>query len=60
MSTPDFTKIDYRSSSAKPVDYATWKAKIEAETGKRVEDLVWKTMGSSKSNPSTLTTTRKT
>jgi len=40
---PNFT--DKSLGTAKPTaDYRTWKTRIEAETGRKVEDMIWNTM----------------
>lgn len=43
MKKPDFKKIDLNLKENK-VSYGEWKAKIEKETGKPVEQFVWETM----------------
>jgi methylmalonyl-CoA mutase len=40
---PDFTQAKY-NTYCPTSSYEEWKQKIEAETGKNVEDLVWQTM----------------
>jgi len=40
---PNFAKIDLGSTKPE-VDYKTWKARVEKETGRNIEDLVFKTM----------------
>ncbi len=40
---PDFTRIDHRGAPGAS-GYAEWKARLEAATGRRAEDLVWDTM----------------
>lgn len=43
MKTPDFTKIPLQPNG-KTVDYRTWAARVQAETGVSAEDLVWRTV----------------
>lgn len=43
MQFPDFSKVGL-ATEASPESYDDWKAQIEAQTGKKVEDLVWETM----------------
>ncbi|MDM8527633.1 methylmalonyl-CoA mutase [Anaerolineales bacterium HSG24] len=41
---PDFTAINYDDITFPPVNYETWRQKVEQETGQSVNELVWKTM----------------
>ncbi len=41
--TPDFTKIDYKTTAAKS-DPAAWEEQAQKETGHTLEDLAWRTM----------------
>lgn len=43
MNAPDFTKIALRPSGRK-MDYASWAAKVQAETGLSPEELAWRTV----------------
>jgi len=43
MSAPDFTTLDYQPLKT-PLSYDEWKNKLEKETGKKAEELVWDTM----------------
>ncbi len=43
MKKPEFKNIDLNLASKK-VSYDEWKTRFEAETGKKVEDVVWETM----------------
>jgi methylmalonyl-CoA mutase len=43
MTFPDFSKVNL-ATEASPESYDDWKAQIEAQTGKKAEDLVWETM----------------
>jgi methylmalonyl-CoA mutase len=39
----DFTKVAFEAAPA-PETYAEWKARLEAEAGRPLDELVWKTM----------------
>ena len=43
MTKPDFTKIDLNLASPE-VTYDEWKSKLEKESGKSLEELIWHTM----------------
>lgn len=43
MTFPDFTKIPL-STGASPESYDEWKARLENETGRPIEDQIWETM----------------
>ncbi|MDR1192055.1 MAG: methylmalonyl-CoA mutase family protein, partial [Verrucomicrobiales bacterium] len=43
MSTVDFTKIDYQQAEPQ-VSYAQWREKFEAETGRKLDEVLWRTM----------------
>ncbi len=41
--TPDFTTLEYDSNVPAP-SFAQWRERVEQETGKSIEELVWNTM----------------
>ncbi len=41
---PDFTKLNYDSFEFPAATYEQWRAQIENETGKNLDDLLWETM----------------
>ncbi len=41
--TPDFTTLEYDSNIPAP-SFAQWRERVEQETGKSIEELVWNTM----------------
>ncbi|MDR1145830.1 MAG: methylmalonyl-CoA mutase [Verrucomicrobiales bacterium] len=43
MSTVDFTKIDYQQAEPQ-ISYAEWREKFEAETGRKLDEVLWHTM----------------
>ena len=43
MQLPDFSTIDYQPQIA-PLSFDEWKARVEAETGKSFDELLWHTM----------------
>ncbi|HNY30252.1 MAG TPA: methylmalonyl-CoA mutase [Fibrobacteria bacterium] len=40
----DFTKLSYKKDAPAKVDFDSWKASVEAKTGKKLSDLMWDTM----------------
>ncbi|MBE2214315.1 MAG: methylmalonyl-CoA mutase [Opitutaceae bacterium] len=44
--TVDFTTLPFQpaAAAAKQPTYAEWRAQLEAQTGKKLDDLVWQTM----------------
>ncbi len=50
MTKPDFSKINLDLQSKK-ISYEDWKKAFKAETGKDVEDVIWKTMEQIDVNP---------
>ncbi|PJF21921.1 MAG: methylmalonyl-CoA mutase [Phototrophicales bacterium] len=43
MTNPDFTKIEFEQNF-QTIDAQTWRAQLEAESGKSWDDLIWHTM----------------
>jgi len=44
LKKPDFTKIDFTAASTGPATSAQWQEQFKQETGKNVDQAVWKTM----------------
>ncbi|MDD5261868.1 MAG: methylmalonyl-CoA mutase [Methylacidiphilales bacterium] len=40
---PDFSTLSFKAES-KPVSYEDWRKRLEKETGKKLDDLIWDTM----------------
>ncbi|MBD3216783.1 MAG: methylmalonyl-CoA mutase, partial [candidate division Zixibacteria bacterium] len=40
---PDFTSIDFDKNKASG-DFESWKKRVEKETGKSLDELLWQTM----------------